>query len=93
MSNRPVGPASSDYERGVNYAEIYLGDDLHRSPGEVESLREALAACNADGLHVPGILAALASSGHPDHPTTVDPTSDFWRGFLDRVDDRRVEPL
>ncbi|MEY9211158.1 hypothetical protein NI17_011730 [Thermobifida halotolerans] len=87
MSDRPVGPDSA-YRRGVNYAEIYLEDDSRHSPEEVEALRRALAAQNAQDLRIPNILDCFAASGHPDHPAVVDPEDEFWQGFLDRVDRR-----
>lgn len=87
MAHRPVGP-DSPYQRGVNYAEIYLADDAHQDPDEVEQLRKALATRNTQELRIPGILGCFAASGHPDHPSIVDPEDDFWQGFLDRVDQR-----
>lgn len=84
--NHPMGP-SPDYGRGASYAEIYLQDDRHRSPEQVEALRSSIAAHNVQELHIPDILACFAESDRPDHPTVVDPTDDFWHGFVDRVDE------
>lgn len=84
MAHRPLGPDSA-YQRGANYAEIYLADDAHRAPAEVEQLRRAVATHNTQELRIPHILDSLEASGHPDHPSVVDPEDDFWQGFLDRI--------
>ena len=76
-------------QRGVNYAEIYLADDAHQDPDEVEQLRKALATRNTQELRIPASSTALRPAGHPDaHPSIVDREDDFWQGFLDRVDQR-----
>lgn len=85
MAERSAGPDSA-YRRGADYAEIYLADDSRHAPAEVERLRRALATRNPQELRIPTILDCLDASGRPDHPAVVDPEDDFWKGFLDRVD-------